>query len=97
MDIIDITVAKKKALAQSVATNQGAANAGKVMGIDSEGNVVPVAGSQGGAPSAGDVSYSDQASYDDGTVGKAVTQLKSDFNALGLSVVNGKLCVTYTA
>ena len=76
--------------------NQGAANAGKIMGIDNDGNVVPVPGSQGGTPSAGDIPYSDQAAYDDGSVGKAVSQLKSDFAKLGLSVVDGKLCMTYT-
>ena len=77
--------------------NQGAANAGKVMGIDNEGNGVPVAGSQGGAPSAGDVSYSDRAAYDNGTVGAELKTQKALFAALGLSVVDGMLCQTYIA
>lgn len=84
MDMIDIGIAKAlageaagEAAAGKLDGNQGAANAGKIMGIDNSGNVVPVPGSQGGTPSAGDIPYSDQAAYDDGSVGKAVTQLKS--------------------
>lgn len=103
MDMIDIGIAKalagkaaSEAAAGKLDGNQGVENAGKIMGIDNGGNVVPVPGSQGGTPSAGDIPYSDQAAYDDGSVGKAVTQLNNDFAKLGLSVVDGKLCMTYT-
>lgn len=62
------------------------------------GNVSSVAGKTGAVTlDAGDVSYSDSTTYSSGTVGNEVAQLKSGFNALGLSVVNGKLCQTYTA
>ena len=129
MDILDIKVALKKALARSVASNQGSENEGKILGVGSDGTVAPltytpddfVAANQGASnegkimavsgtgevipvtsaeaavATAGDVTYSDESTYSSGTVGAEVAQLKSGFNALGLSVVNGKLCQTYTA
>lgn len=61
------------------------------------GNVTSVAGKTGAVTlDAGDVAFSDAATYSSGTVGNAVSQLKSDFAKLGLSVVDGKLCMTYT-
>ena len=48
------------------------------------------------------VTYDDTASYSDGTVGDALSQLNSEitfistaFDSLGLSVVDGMICVTY--
>ena len=35
------------------------------------------------------------AAADSKKVGDEITELKADFNELGLSVVNGALCVTY--
>ena len=46
---------------------------------------------------AGVVAYDSTETYSANTVGGEISQLKSGFNALGLSVVNGKLCQTYTA
>ena len=52
---------------------------------------------------AGDIAYSDLQTYTDDTVGSSlqetredVADLKSQINELGLSVADGKLCVTYT-
>lgn len=103
MDILDIIVAVKKALAKSVANNQGSENEGKFLGISGTGEVIPIEGDPTSA-TAGDVTYNPDATYSEGTVGAElqeigpdVTQLKSDIADLGLSVVDGKLCVTYTA
>lgn len=45
---------------------------------------------------AGDVSYNRETTYQAGTVGAELTALKEDLTQLGLSVVDGKLCATYT-
>lgn len=45
---------------------------------------------------AGNVSYNEEETYQDGTIGKEVSALKEDLTQLGLSVVDGKLCATYT-
>ena len=45
---------------------------------------------------AGDVPYDSTETYDDNTVGAGLNDLKSQIDELGLSVVSGKLCVTYT-
>lgn len=61
------------------------------------GAVTSVAGKTGAVTlDAGDVSYSDQTTYSEGTVGAELASQKSDFAKLGLSVVDGKLCMTYT-
>jgi len=96
MDILDVAIAKKLAAAQSVPANLGAANEGKVLAVSGTGAVIPVEGDPSVA-TAGDVTYSDQATYSDGTVGKELTTQKSEITALGLSVVDGALCQTYTA
>lgn len=99
MDILDIGAALKK----SVAANQGAENFGKILAVGEDGKVVPVNGSGAEVITADDVLYSGSTTYDEGTVGETlqetaadVSQLKSDFAKLGLSVVDGKLCMTYT-
>lgn len=100
MDILDIGVALKKL----VKRNQGAENYGKILAINEDGDVVPISGSGVEVITADDVLYSGSAEYDAGTVGETlketsgeVSTLKSEIAALGLSVVDGKLCVTYTA
>lgn len=45
---------------------------------------------------AGNVNYSDEETYEEGSVGEGLNALKEDIDDLGFSVVNGKLCVTYT-
>lgn len=87
----------------AVASNQGAANAGKVLGVDTDGSVITVPTGEAGVTDAGDVAYVNGSGYTSGSAGAAmeamegdVTQLKSDFAKLGLSVVDGKLCMTYT-
>ena len=44
---------------------------------------------------AGNVNYSDEETYEEGSVGKGLNALKEDYESLGLSVVDGMLCVTY--
>lgn len=96
MDILDIVIAQQQAAQQSVPKNMGADNEGKVLAVSGTGEVIAVDGDPSVA-TAGDVTYSDQATYSDGTVGKEVSGLKSAITALGLSVVDGKLCQTYVA
>ena len=96
MDILDIIVSKKKALAQSVANNQGSENEGKFLGISGTGEVIPIEGDPTSA-TAGDITYSSTGTYTSGTVGAELTAQKSQITALGLSVVDGALCQTYTA
>ena len=96
MDILDIIVAKKRALALSVANNQDSENEGKFLGISGTGEVIPIEGDPTSA-TAGDIPYSDESTYSSGTVGAEVAQLKSAFAKLGLSVVDGMLCQTYIA
>lgn len=100
MDILDIGAALKK----SVAANQGAENFGKILAVGEDGKVVPVNGSGAEVITADDVLYSGSTTYGEGTVGETlketaadVSQLKSDFAKLGLSVVDGKLCQTFIA
>ena len=83
--------------------NQGAGNVGKVLAVDSDGGVITVPAGTAGTTTAGDVAYINGTGYTSGSVGAAmetaegdITQLKSDFAELGLSVVDGKLCMTYT-
>ena len=60
------------------------------------GNVSSVAGKTGAVTlDGGDVSYSDQTAYASGTIGAEVHDVKGSLNDLGLSVADGKLCVTY--
>ena len=47
------------------------------------------------APSASEVTYSEETTYAAGTIGKAVGDLQQLTGDIGLSVVNGKLCMTY--
>ena len=46
---------------------------------------------------AGIVAYDSAETYSSGTVGGEISQLKSGFTDLGLSVVDGALCQTYIA
>ena len=87
----------------AVASNWGAEKAGKVLGIGSDGGVVDLPAGTAGVTTAGDVAYVNGTGYTSGSAGAAmetmegdVSQLKSDFAELGLSVVDGKLCMTYT-
>ena len=55
------------------------------------------AGTRNGVPVAStDPAYHNNAKYYSEDLVDDVTQLNSDFNALGLSVVDGELCITYT-
>lgn len=45
---------------------------------------------------AGDIGYDGSATYDTGTVGEELTHLNRQISDLGLSVVSGKLNMTYT-
>ena len=85
MDILDIIVAKKKALALSVANNQGSENEGKFLGISGTGEVIPIEGDPTSA-TAGDIPYSDESTYSSGTVGAEVAQLKSNYTDLDSDV-----------
>lgn len=59
--------------------------------------VQSVAGKTGNVTlDGGNISYDDSATYSSGSVGAEVSDLKSAIDDLGLSVVSGKLCVTYT-
>ena len=44
---------------------------------------------------AGNVYYNDEENYASGTIGAEVHDVKGSLNDLGLSVADGKLCVTY--
>ena len=46
-------------------------------------------------PTAAEITYSEETTYATGTVGRAVGDLQQLTGDIGLSVVNGKLCVTY--
>lgn len=52
---------------------------------------------ESGGGDAGDITFDPEEDYDEGTVGAELSQQKNAISALGLSVVNGKICVTYDA
>ena len=73
----------------AVASNQGAANAGKVLGVDTDGSVITVPTGEAGVTDAGDVAYVNGSGYTSGSAGAAmetmegdVTQLKSEINGM---------------
>lgn len=45
---------------------------------------------------AGNVSYNEEENYASGTIGAAVSDVKGSLTNLGFSVVDGKLCQTFT-
>ena len=129
MDIVTYGALNKK-VGEKLSSNQGTQNAGKMLGINNEGEIQPiqvlggnvsvtetlesgedysmvieegeptavtsVAGKYGTVTlDAGDIEYDEQEIYNSGTVGKEVGDLKSQTNALGLSVVNGMMSVTF--
>lgn len=103
MDIIDIALAAKRVFRRALKKNWGAENFGKILAVGESGDVQAVNGAGAEVITADDVLYSGTTTYDEGTVGETlketaadVSQLKSDFAELGLSVVDGKLCMTYT-
>ena len=44
---------------------------------------------------AGEISYDNSLTYPNNTVGKEISQLKNAINDLGLSVIDGKLNITF--
>ena len=79
-------------ISAKVNINQGSSNSGKAMIVGSDGNLSPqtidtgvtsVAGKTGAVTLDGDdVGYSDNYTYDSGTIGNAVSELKTEINNL---------------